>query len=82
VYVTASMRGRGLGTELITALAAEGRTRAFSYLYAVVYARNRASVAAFEQSGFVPQIVLPDANNRPDTGWEDVVVLMRSLRES
>ena len=82
VYVTASMRGRGLGTELITALAAEGRTRAFSYLYAVVYARNRASVAAFEQSGFVPQIVLPDASNRPDTGWEDVVVLMRSLRES
>jgi RimJ/RimL family protein N-acetyltransferase len=47
-----------------------------------VYARNRASVAAFEQSGFVPQIVLPDANNRPDTGWEDVVVLIRSLRES
>lgn len=46
-----------------------------------VYARN-ASVAAFEQSGFVPQIVLPDASNRPGTGWEDVVVLMRSLRES
>lgn len=82
VYVKGSERARGIGRRVIEELTAAGGRRGFAYLYAVVYARNKTSVRLFEQAKYVQTVFLRDANYRPDTGWEDVVVMTRSMYEN
>jgi L-amino acid N-acyltransferase YncA len=78
VYVDSELRGRGVGTELLTALAAEAEGRGFHKLLGKVFASNTASMRLVERGGF-EVVGTHRRHGRLDGEWRDVILVERLL---
>jgi L-amino acid N-acyltransferase YncA len=78
VYVDSALRGRGLGTELVEALAAEAESRGFHKLLGKLFASNEASMRLVARSGF-DVVGTHRRHGRLDGEWRDVILVERIL---
>ena len=78
VYVARSHRGRGLGRELMTALADEAAARGFWKLVSRVFVENAASRALLASVGF-REVGIYRRHGKLDGAWRDVVVVERLI---
>jgi L-amino acid N-acyltransferase YncA len=80
VYVDAELRGQGLGTELLAALAAEAENRGFHKLLGKLFVSNEASTRLVAGGGF--RVVGTHVRHgQLDGEWRDVVLVERLLSE-
>jgi phosphinothricin acetyltransferase len=78
VYVNPELRGRGLGSALLEALADEAARRGFHKLIGKLFATNAASMRLMARGGF--RIVGTHLRHgRLDGEWRDVILVERSL---
>ena len=78
VYVDPDLRGRGLGTELLEALAAEAERRGLHKLLGKLFAGNEASMRLVDRCGF--RVVGTHVRHgRLDGVWRDVILVERLL---
>ncbi len=78
VYVDARLRGRGIGTALLAALAEESGLRGFHKLIGRLFATNEASMRLVERGGF--RVVGTHLRHGTLEGeWRDVILVERSL---
>jgi L-amino acid N-acyltransferase YncA len=78
VYVHPQLRGRGLGTALIAALAEEAHRRGFYKLLGKLFATNEASMRLVRRAGF-RVVGTHRRHGRLDGEWRDVILVERSL---
>jgi L-amino acid N-acyltransferase YncA len=76
VYVASSARGRGVGTQLLTALVERSETHGLWTLQAGVFPENVASVALHERCGF-RVVGRRERLGQMDGRWRDVLLLER-----
>ncbi len=60
IYLHPLARGRGIGTQLYTALEAILLRQGYQVLYALITEENEASLAFHEKCGYRPRMTLPD----------------------
>jgi L-amino acid N-acyltransferase YncA len=78
VYVDPELRGRGLGTELLEALATEADRRGLHKLLGKLFASNEASMRLVNRCGF--RVVGTHVRHgRLDGAWRDVILVERPL---
>jgi L-amino acid N-acyltransferase YncA len=78
VYVDPGLRGRGLGSELLQALAGEAQRRGLHKLVGKLFASNEASRRLVARCGF--RVVGTHARHgRLDGQWRDVILVERIL---
>ena len=78
VYVDPDMRGRGLGTELLAALAAEAEHQGFHKLLGKLFSTNEASTRLVAGSGF-RVVGTHERHGQLDGEWRDVILVERIL---
>lgn len=78
VYVDASARGRGVGTELAEALASAARSNGFHKMIGKLFTDNLASVRLVERCGF-QSVGIHYRHGQLDGTWRDVLVVERLL---
>jgi L-amino acid N-acyltransferase YncA len=78
VYVDAHLRGRGLGTELLAALAAQAEGRGFHKLVGKLFATNEASTRLVAGGGF-RVVGTHERHGQLDGEWRDVILVERIL---
>jgi phosphinothricin acetyltransferase len=78
VYVDPELRGRGLGTELLDALASEAGRLGFHKLLAKLFDNNEASVRLLARCGF-RVVGRHERHGRLDGDWRDVILAERHL---
>jgi L-amino acid N-acyltransferase YncA len=78
VYVDAEARGRGAGTALLEALAAEAKERGFHKLIGKLFDTNEPSLRLMERAGF-RVVGIHYRHGRLDGEWRDVILVERSL---
>lgn len=78
VYVDASARGRGVGTELAEALASAARSDGFHKMIGKLFTDNVASIRLVERCGF-DSVGLHRRHGKLDGAWRDVLVVERLL---
>jgi L-amino acid N-acyltransferase YncA len=78
VYVAPQARGRGVGAELLDALADEAAKFGIHKLLAKVFTTNQASIALFRHRGF-REVGTHLRHGKLEGEWKDVLVLERSL---
>jgi L-amino acid N-acyltransferase YncA len=78
VYVDPDMRGRGLGTELLAALAAEAERQGFHKLLGKLFSSNAASTRLVAGSGF-RVVGTHERHGQLDGEWRDVILVERIL---
>lgn len=78
VYVAAESRGRGVGTALAEALAAEAERRGFHKLLGKLFTDNMASIRLIERCGF-SSVGVHHRHGRLDGEWRDVMVVERLM---
>jgi len=78
VYVDASARGRGVGTELAEALASGARSGGFHKMIGKLFTDNVASIRLVERCGF-DSVGLHRRHGKLDGAWRDVLVVERLL---
>ncbi len=78
VYVAAEARGRGVGTALTEALAAEAEHSGFHKLLGKLFTDNVASIRLVERCGF-SSVGVHRRHGRLDGQWRDVLVAERLL---
>jgi phosphinothricin acetyltransferase len=78
VYVTAEVRGRGVGTALTEALASAAQGGGFHKMIGRLFTDNAASLRLVERCGFSP-VGLHRRHGRLDGTWRDVLVVERLL---
>ncbi len=81
VYVSGSARGRGLGRELLEALASAAEQRGIYKLTSRVFTTNAASRAAHRAAGF-HEVGVQLRHGRLDGEWKDCVLVERLLGEA
>jgi len=81
VYVDPGLRGRGVGTALLEALAEAAARRGFHKLVGRLFAENEASARLVARGGF-RTVGTHQRHGRLDGEWRDVVVVERSLAVS
>lgn len=81
VYVSAPARGRGIGTALTDALAAEARREGFHKLVGKLFTDNLASLRLVERCGF-RSVGVHRRHGRLDSAWRDVLVVELLLADS
>jgi L-amino acid N-acyltransferase YncA len=78
VYVDSSLRGRGIGTALLAALAEEAARGGFHKLIGKLFDTNEASIRLVESGGF--RVVGTHLRHGMlDGEWRDVILVERSL---
>jgi L-amino acid N-acyltransferase YncA len=78
VYVDSELRGLGLGTQLLEALATEAEQRGLHKLLGKLFASNEASMRLVARCGF--RVVGTHVRHgRLDGEWRDVIVVERLL---
>ena len=80
LYVERSARGRGIGAELLEALAAEASRGGLHKLTAKVFTSNEVSITLFRRCGF-REVGVHLRHGRLDGEWKDVLVLERGLEQ-
>ncbi len=78
VYVDPERRGRGVGTRLLDALAAEAERAGLHKLVGKLFAGNEASTRLVERCGF-RVVGTHERHGRLDGAWRDVILVERSL---
>ena len=78
VYVDPELRGRGLGTELLNALAAEAGRAGFHKLLGKLFDNNEASMRLLARCGF-RVVGKHERHGRLDGEWRDVMLVERHL---
>ncbi len=78
VYVDPERRGRGVGTRLLDALAAEAERAGLHKLVGKLFAGNEASTRLVERCGF-RVVGTHERHGRVDGEWRDVILVERSL---
>lgn len=78
VYVDASARGRGVGTELAEALASAAQSGGFHKMIGKLFTDNVASIRLVERCGF-ESVGLHRRHGKLDGAWRDVLVVERLL---
>jgi phosphinothricin acetyltransferase len=78
IYVTGAVRGRGIGRELVDALAAAARERGYWKLIAKVFPTNESSIALLHRCGY-RDVGLHLRHGQLDGEWRDVLLLELSL---
>jgi L-amino acid N-acyltransferase YncA len=78
VYVAAEARGRGAGTALVEALAAEAERNGFHKMLGKLFTDNVASIRLCERCGF-RTVGLHQRHGQLDGSWRDVLVVERLL---
>jgi L-amino acid N-acyltransferase YncA len=78
VYVARDARGKGVGTRLLHALAAEAEAAGYYKLTSRIFSDNKASLAAHRASGF-EEVGLQRRHGRLDGAWKDCVLVERLL---
>jgi L-amino acid N-acyltransferase YncA len=78
VYVSAGARGRGVGTALAEALAAEAKRNGFHKLVGKLFTDNVASIRLVRSCGF-STVGTHRRHGQLDGEWRDVVVVERGL---
>lgn len=81
VYVARSHRGRGLGRELMKALADEAAARGFWKLVSRVFVEDAASRALLTSAGF-REVGVYLRHGKLDGRWRDVVIVERLIGEA
>ncbi|MGB7587796.1 MAG: arsinothricin resistance N-acetyltransferase ArsN1 family A [Solirubrobacterales bacterium] len=79
VYVDPQARGRGVGTMLVEALAAEAEAHGFHKLLGKLFTDNIASTRLCERCDFTP-VGVHRRHGQLDGSWRDVLVVERLLR--
>jgi L-amino acid N-acyltransferase YncA len=79
VYITAAMRGKGIGGRLLEALIRESESNGFWTLQAGIFPENAASLALHQKFGF--RIVgVRERQGKMADRWRDVLLLERRSR--
>jgi len=78
VYVDAELRGRGAGTALLDALAAEAGRRGFHKLIGKLFDTNEQSLRLVERAGF-RVVGTHRRHGQLDGEWRDVILVERLL---
>jgi L-amino acid N-acyltransferase YncA len=78
VYVAEAARGRGVGTQLVEAVADAGRARGVHKLLGKIFTANEASVKLVERCGF-REVGVHRRHGRLDGRWRDVLLVERLL---
>ena len=78
VYVDPALRGRGVGTGLLDALATEAAGRGFHKLLGKLFATNEASMRLMARGGF-RVVGTHHRHGRLEGEWRDVILVERSL---
>jgi phosphinothricin acetyltransferase len=78
VYVRATARGRGIGTHLAEAIAADAERRGFHRLLGRLFSTNAASLRLVHRCGF-REVGVHRAHGQLDGEWRDVVLVERLL---
>ena len=78
VYVARAQRGRGIGRDLMTALADEGAARGYWKLVSRVFVENAASRALLASVGF-REVGIYRRHGQLDGAWRDVVIVERLI---
>lgn len=81
VYVAIESRGRGVGTALTEALAAEAERGGFYKLLGKLFTDNAASIRLVERCGFA-SVGVHRNHGRLDGRWRDVIVVERLLGDA
>jgi L-amino acid N-acyltransferase YncA len=81
LYVTASERGRGIGTRLLDALAATAAEAGFTKLIGKIFTGNERSAALVRRCGF-REVGVHLRHGRLDGEWRDVLLVERPLGEA
>jgi L-amino acid N-acyltransferase YncA len=78
VYVDPERRGRGVGTRLLEALAAEAERAGLHKLVGKLFAGNEASMRLVQRCGF-RVVGTHERHGRLDAEWRDVILVERVL---
>ena len=78
VYVDSELRGRGIGTQLLEALAAEAERAGLHKLLGKLFASNEASMRLVARLGF-RVVGTHERHGQLDGEWRDVIVVERRL---
>lgn len=78
IYVAEAAQGRGVGRDLVEALADASRERGYWKLIAKVFPTNESSIALLHRCGY-RDVGLHLRHGRLDGEWRDVLLLERSL---
>jgi L-amino acid N-acyltransferase YncA len=78
VYVDSDLRGRGLGTQLLEALATDAEQRGLHKLLGKLFASNEASMRLVARCGF-RVVGTHERHGRLDGEWRDVILVERLL---
>jgi L-amino acid N-acyltransferase YncA len=78
VYVDPERRGRGVGSRLLEALAAEAERAELHKLVGKLFAGNEASMRLVERCGF-RVVGTHQRHGRLDGEWRDVILVERTL---
>ncbi len=81
VYVSRERRARGLGGQLLDALAVEAKIRGRWKLTGKLFAENEASARLVRSRGF-REVGVHRRHGRLDGAWRDVLVVERLLGEA
>jgi L-amino acid N-acyltransferase YncA len=81
LYVTASERGRGIGTRLLDALASAATEAGFTKLIGKIFVENERSIALIRRCGF-REVGVHLRHGRLDGEWRDVLLVERPLGDA
>ena len=74
LYVARDRRGRGIGTQLLHAIAAEAERAGFTKLLGKIFTDNDASMALVQRCGF-REVGVHHRHGRLDGRWKDVLLV-------